>query len=131
VALHMCNGPELAVSYFACFYAGAIAVPVNTRMKLAKIEYVLERSGASIYVGQSGFFQEVAELRMRCPNTRTILVEDGELWDPSDEVETAAISRRSSYIPPARRLTLRCRTHAGHFCTLLDRSGSPKMMSLR
>jgi acyl-CoA synthetase (AMP-forming)/AMP-acid ligase II len=30
VALHIYNGPELVVSYFACFIAGAIAVSVNT-----------------------------------------------------------------------------------------------------
>ena len=38
VALHMHNCPDLAIGYFACFYAGAIAVPVNTRMKAQEIE---------------------------------------------------------------------------------------------
>src|SRR5262245_15900004 len=52
VALHMQNGAELAIAYFACFLAGAIAVPINARMKAAEVEYVLEHSGSSIYVGQ-------------------------------------------------------------------------------
>ncbi len=29
VVLHMHNCSDLAIGYFACFYAGAIAVPVN------------------------------------------------------------------------------------------------------
>src|SRR6516164_3807158 len=28
VALHMLNSSELAIAYFACFYAGAVAVPI-------------------------------------------------------------------------------------------------------
>src|SRR6516165_9690558 len=52
VALHMHNCSDLAISYFACFYAGAIAVPINTRMKAKEIEYVLTHSGASLYLGQ-------------------------------------------------------------------------------
>src|SRR5262249_38992200 len=44
VALHMRNGIDLALGYFACFYAGAIAVPVNTRMKAPEIEYLLAHS---------------------------------------------------------------------------------------
>ena len=39
VALHMYNGSELAIGYFACFYAGAIAVPINTRMKAPESKY--------------------------------------------------------------------------------------------
>ena len=70
VALHMYNGAELVVGYFGCFYAGAIAVPVNTRMKAAEIEYVLEHSGSSIYLGQSELFQEISESRLRFPTIR-------------------------------------------------------------
>ena len=67
VALHMYNGIELVVGYFACFYAGAIAVPVNTRMKAAEIEYVLEHSGCSIYLGQSELFREISNSTRRFP----------------------------------------------------------------
>jgi long-chain acyl-CoA synthetase len=74
VALHMDNGSELAVSYFACFYAGAVAVPVNTRMKGPEIEYVLAHSSASIYVGQPDLFQEIAD-RPRFPGMRRFAVD--------------------------------------------------------
>jgi long-chain acyl-CoA synthetase len=63
VALHMLNGIDLAVSYFGCFYAGAIAVPINTRFKAPEIGYVLSHSGASLYLGQPEFVSEIAGIR--------------------------------------------------------------------
>jgi long-chain acyl-CoA synthetase len=63
VALHMLNGIDLAVSYFGCFYAGAIAVPINTRFKAPEIGYVLSHSGASLYLGQPELRSEVTPIR--------------------------------------------------------------------
>jgi long-chain acyl-CoA synthetase len=60
VALHLLNGIDLVVSYFGCFYAGAIAVPINTRFKAPEISYVLGHSGASLYLGQPELLGEVA-----------------------------------------------------------------------
>jgi long-chain acyl-CoA synthetase len=73
VALHMQNGTEFAIAYFACFLVGAIAVPINARMKGAEIEYVLEHSGSTIYVGQ----REVAleEIGSRLPCVRQLLLD--------------------------------------------------------
>ncbi len=46
VALHMNNCPELVFGCFGCFKAGAIAVPINTRMGPSEIEYFLQHSEA-------------------------------------------------------------------------------------
>ncbi|HEX3405657.1 MAG TPA: AMP-binding protein, partial [Caulobacteraceae bacterium] len=62
VALHLLNGIALAVGYFGCFYAGAIAVPINTRFKTAEIAYVLGHSDASLYLGQPELLSEVASI---------------------------------------------------------------------
>jgi long-chain acyl-CoA synthetase len=75
----MYNGPELAISYFACFYAGAIAVPINTRMKAPEIEYVLEHSGSSVYLGQPELFEEIEGIRARFPEIRQFVVNPSEL----------------------------------------------------
>src|SRR5579862_7671197 len=53
VALHLRNGIELATCYYACFAAGFVAVPVNTRLTPDEIAYVLEHSGAKAYLAQS------------------------------------------------------------------------------
>jgi long-chain acyl-CoA synthetase len=79
VALHLYNGPDLAISYFACFYAGAIAVPINTRMKAPEIEYVLKHSGSSMYLGQPELFREIEDIRLRFPCIRHFAVGTSEL----------------------------------------------------
>ncbi len=53
IALHMRNGIDLATCYYACFAAGFVAVPVNTRLTLEEIAYVLEHSGAKVYLAQA------------------------------------------------------------------------------
>src|SRR5580704_496128 len=52
VALHLRNGTELATCYYACFAAGFVAVPINTRLTPEEIAYVLEHSGARAYMAQ-------------------------------------------------------------------------------
>ena len=54
IALHMKNGTDLAVCYYACFAAGFVAVPINNRFKAAEAEYVLEHSGARLYLADPG-----------------------------------------------------------------------------
>ncbi len=52
IALHLRNGIELAVSYYACFAAGFVAVPINNRLTPEEIAYVLDHSGARAYLSQ-------------------------------------------------------------------------------
>ncbi|MBS1816365.1 MAG: AMP-binding protein [Acidobacteria bacterium] len=63
VALHFTNGYELAVAYYACFKAGLVAVPLNTRMKGPELAYVLNHSGARVYLGQSSLYGEIHQTR--------------------------------------------------------------------
>ena len=53
IALHMRNGIELATCYYACFAAGFVAVPVNTRLTPEEIAYVLDHCGAKAYLAQA------------------------------------------------------------------------------
>ena len=63
IALHFANSAEFAFSYLGCFKAGCIAVPVNTRLKYAEIDYILRHSGAACYIGQADLFAEAAKSR--------------------------------------------------------------------
>ena len=51
VAFQLPNGVEAAICYFACFKAGLIGVPCNTRLTAHETVFVLERSQACAYVG--------------------------------------------------------------------------------
>ncbi|WP_181763186.1 class I adenylate-forming enzyme family protein [Mesorhizobium sp. B2-4-13] len=62
IALHLPNCPELAVTVYACFHLGAIAVPLNNRYKGAELKAMLQRSEPTLYVGHAELYREVRAL---------------------------------------------------------------------
>jgi long-chain acyl-CoA synthetase len=60
VAIHLLNGPEMALCQVGCLKAGAIVVPINTRLKGREIDYILRHSGSAIYIGQPEVYGETA-----------------------------------------------------------------------
>lgn len=56
----MPNCPELVVAYLACFAAGVIAVPLNTRYRAPEVAYALERSEADTLIVNRDLVGEVA-----------------------------------------------------------------------
>ena len=60
VALHLWNGPEIAIAYHACFRIGAIAAPLNTRLKSAELDSLLRRLRPALYIGQANLYAKVA-----------------------------------------------------------------------
>jgi long-chain acyl-CoA synthetase len=63
VALHFTNGPEIVFSYYACFKIGAVAVPLNVRLKGPELEYILNHCGVRFFLGEAGLFAEVEGVR--------------------------------------------------------------------
>jgi long-chain acyl-CoA synthetase len=59
VALHMTNVPEMTIAYYACFRIGAIAAPLNIRMKTAELRPILKLMDASLYLGQAQLYAEI------------------------------------------------------------------------
>jgi long-chain acyl-CoA synthetase len=58
IALHMPNRPELAVALYACLHIGAIAVPLNNRLKVAELTHLLRRLRPALYVGDVDLYAE-------------------------------------------------------------------------
>ena len=54
VAIHWTNSVETVNLYFACFKSGLIAVPVNNRLKVPEIAYVLGHSKAKLCFSLNG-----------------------------------------------------------------------------
>jgi acyl-CoA synthetase (AMP-forming)/AMP-acid ligase II len=73
VALFMPNCPELVIAYLACFTAGVIAVPLNTRYRAPEVAYALERSGAGTVIVHHDLLGEVGT-----PPERLWIVGDGD-----------------------------------------------------
>ncbi|MEM9508792.1 MAG: long-chain-fatty-acid--CoA ligase [Cyanobacteria bacterium P01_E01_bin.35] len=59
IALHLANCPEIVFCYYACFKIGAIAVPINARLKAPEIEYILSHCQAKICISQEDLFPEI------------------------------------------------------------------------
>ena len=62
IALHLLNGPELAIGYFGCLKAGGIAVPINPQLKGPEIDYILRHSGSACYIGQPDLYTEAYKI---------------------------------------------------------------------
>lgn len=73
VVLYMPNVPEFAIAYFAIQRLGAIVVPINARMTLSEVEYVLGDSGAKAFVAHDLLFAAIKEM-----NSNLLLIKTGE-----------------------------------------------------
>jgi acyl-CoA synthetase (AMP-forming)/AMP-acid ligase II len=56
----MANVPELAVAFCACFQIGAVAAPLNIRLKTAELRPLLQRLLPALYIGQADLYRHVA-----------------------------------------------------------------------
>lgn len=63
VVLFMPNVPEFAVAYYAVQRLGAIIVPINAKMTLAEVDYVLENSDAKAFIAHELLFASVKDLQ--------------------------------------------------------------------
>src|SRR5262245_7688050 len=68
VAIHWTNSVETVNLYFACFKSGLIAVPVNNRLKVPEIAYVLGHSKAKLCFSQPELAPLSEEVRSECPH---------------------------------------------------------------
>src|SRR6476619_5927167 len=55
VAIHWSNSFQTVELFFACFRAGLIVVPINTRLKASEIAYILGHSKAVMCFSQPEF----------------------------------------------------------------------------
>jgi long-chain acyl-CoA synthetase len=60
VALHMDNTAEAALGYLACFWLGAIAVPLNTRLATPELHSIVARTQPRVYLGQDDVYARFA-----------------------------------------------------------------------
>src|SRR5262245_45136389 len=67
VALHFANGPEIVFGTYACWKIGAVAVPLNIRLKGPEIEYILNHCGVRCFLGHAALFAAVEAERPNLP----------------------------------------------------------------
>lgn len=60
LALHLTNGPELAIGYFACFATGIIAAPLKPESKAAELSALMQRLQPAFYIGHRDLQAHIA-----------------------------------------------------------------------
>ncbi|MDE2999779.1 MAG: long-chain fatty acid--CoA ligase [Gemmatimonadota bacterium] len=73
VAILMQNLPEMLESMFACFKAGAAAVPINFRLHPNEYAFVIDHSESELVVISSQFNAPVSRIRDRLPGVRHVV----------------------------------------------------------
>ncbi|MBL8675299.1 MAG: long-chain fatty acid--CoA ligase [Rhodospirillales bacterium] len=66
VAILSPNGPEFFELQFACGKSGAIMLPLNWRLTVPELEYILGDSSPKVLIHDSAFAPQARELKARC-----------------------------------------------------------------
>ncbi len=74
VAMMLNNCPEFIVTYFACSYLGAVAVPVNIFYKERELEFLLRDSDAVALVATPAFAEFFSRIEDKPPLFRHLIV---------------------------------------------------------
>jgi crotonobetaine/carnitine-CoA ligase len=79
VLIHLDNCPEYVLTWFACAWAGAVAVCTNTRSSPDELTYFGSHSGASVVVTQPSLAQLVSSA---IPDAKGVFVTDHNAGEP-------------------------------------------------
>jgi acyl-CoA synthetase (AMP-forming)/AMP-acid ligase II len=77
VVLLLQNEPKTVMTYLALARAGAVSVPVNPRLLLDEIAFVVDDSGAVAIVADAAFADNAAELLQRCEAVERLFTVNG------------------------------------------------------
>jgi len=77
IALFMRNRPELIELYLACFFIGAVAVPLNSRFQTDEVIYACEKCTPRLMIVDGDLLPRVKELRRILGFLEHIFVLDG------------------------------------------------------
>lgn len=76
VAAFLMNGNEILEVMFACAKIGAIFVPLNFRLSIEEVAYIMNDAGAAIFIYQSQSNQLIGEISEKVPIAYMINVDD-------------------------------------------------------
>ena len=82
VALLMPNSPQLVISEFGCWKAGAIAVPTNPLYTETELEYAFNECGAETVIVLTPFYAKVKTVQSRTKVQRVIATNIKEYLSP-------------------------------------------------
>lgn len=99
VGLLLGNGPDFAVLYFACLYAGITAVPVNAQLAAQEVAFILAQAGLTEIVYDAATGGLVAAVRQAGWAERWVATEagaaqgDDRVWPLRERRDGPPVSR--------------------------------------
>lgn len=72
VALVQRNGPTLFETLFACFRAGAVAVPINVRLHPEEVAFICQDCGARVLVATGEYAASALQARKQTPELQLV-----------------------------------------------------------
>lgn len=78
VSLLLPNSVEYVIAYFACWYIGAVAGPVNSLLKEKEIAYVMTDSEAKVLLVNSDFLPAIEPIRNELSTLNSVIIFDNE-----------------------------------------------------
>lgn len=81
IALFMGNRPELIELYLACFFIGAVALPLNSRFQTDEVIYACQKSTPRLMIMDADRLPRIKELRKRLGFLEHLYVLDGNAQD--------------------------------------------------
>ena len=90
VAVLAANGEHYFDAFFAVFWAGAVIVPLNTRLTVAEISFQLQDVGASLLLVGDGFDAQAEGLAKNLPGLRIERIDEAQ----------SGLRRRASGLDP-------------------------------
>lgn len=74
VLLLLENSPEYVISYYGILKAGAAAVPVNTDIRAAGLDWLFKDTGARILISSSGFYRILNDCIFQNTSIKDIII---------------------------------------------------------
>ena len=111
----MRNRPEYLEALLAIWHAGLVAVPINSRLHRAEIEYIVDHSGAIAVITDDDHASD-AEAVLQAVDTMTaVVVAPGPQWlDLASAPPIAAVDRRpTDQLQPDPSRPEPCRSRCG------------------
>ena len=95
VAFLSLNSDRLVAGFFACFWAGGVANPVNVRWTITELAYALNNCGASLLVVDDPFTALAEQLVQQVPSLRGVVY----LGDATPPAAAVTYAELSSFLP--------------------------------
>jgi fatty-acyl-CoA synthase len=99
VALLMSNCSEFLEIFFACAKTGAIMVPLNFRLAVPELAYILNDSGPCVLIYSTEFAGKIREIQAAVTCVKKYFRHAGEEL-PGDELFADYVNRHSAAEPP-------------------------------